>query len=253
MGDTPDGPYGPQEDLESGSHVGIELIPDEDHTYMSKELDRHLYRETVQSSGRGNGRFIRQRGAIGFYAHVNVAVRPTRRREGIGISWEATSNIPPEFASAVVEGVQDILRNGVVAGMEMVDVHATVENGSFHEMDSTADAFREAAMQATTEAIRQAQPVLMEGVVQLTAAVPTEFLPAVEETVDSSGGRLIKRLPGDRTSIVEARIPAPRSSDLLEKILIATDGRSTISLVVAGFKIMPEPPDTVEQWVPAQR
>jgi elongation factor G len=219
---------------------------------MSKELDRHFYRETIQSSGIGEGKVLRQRGNIGVYAHVDVVVRPLESGNGLQISWEAGSNIPSEFASAVVDGVQDVLRTGGVAGMEIVDVHAAVVNGSYHDVDSTADAFREAAMQATTEAIRQAQPVFLEAVAQLFANVPTEILPIVEERVTSYGGRITKKHIGDQMSVVEARVPAPRASDLLAKILVATDGRSTISLMVAGFDIKPEPPDTVESWVPAQ-
>ena len=136
--------------------------------------------------------------------------------------------------------------------METVDVHASVENGSYHDVDSSSDAFREAAMLATTEAIRQAQPVLLEAVAQLTVAIPNEILLTLEENVISSGGRITKRQSGDQMSVVEARVPAPRSSDLFAKILVATDGRSTISLAIAGFETKPEPPDTVEEWVPAQ-
>ena len=160
--------------------------------------------------------------------------------------------IPSKFASAVVEGVHEALRTGAIAGMEVVDVHASVENGSYHDVDSTSDAFREAAILATSEAIRQAQPVLLEAMVRLNAEVPTEFFTDVEKRVNSSEGRITKRESGDELSIIEARVPAPRSSDLLESILVATEGRSTISLEIAGFEIKPEPPDTVDQWVPTQ-
>jgi len=219
---------------------------------MNKDLDRHLYRETVRGSGIGEGKVIRQRGKVGVYAHVDVAVRPMKGGTGIQISWKAGSAIPPPFASAVLEGVQDVLQNGKLAGMEMVDVHASVENGSYHDADSSSDAFRDAATLATVEAIRQAQPVLLEAVAQITVTFPTEFLPALEESLISSGGQITKRQSGDQMSVVEARIPAPRSSDLLAKILVATDGRSTISLAIAGFQIKPDPPDIVEQWVPVK-
>jgi elongation factor G len=219
---------------------------------MRDDLDRYLYRETVQSSGSGEGKVIRQSGKVGVYAHVDVTVRPMKRGNGIQISWEAGSAIPSRFAPAILEGVQDVLRNGIMAGMETVDVHASVENGSYHDVDSSSDAFREAAMLATTEAIRQAQPVLLEAVAQLTVAIPNEILLTLEESVISSGGRITNRQSGDQMSVVEARVPAPRSSDLFAKILVATDGRSTISLAIAGFETKPEPPDTVEEWVPAQ-
>jgi elongation factor G len=215
---------------------------------MNSHLDRHFYRETVRNPGTGEGRVCRQQGAVGVYAHVRVAVRPTGRGQGVHIAWEAGSNIPPRFLSAVVEGVRDALSVGILEGVEMTDLHASVEDGSYHDVDSTADAFREAAEKATAEALRQGQPALLEASVKITVTVPAVFLAVVEEIVISSGGRLSKKEFGVQGSVIETLMPAPQGSRFITRILEATEGRSTFSMVVAGFEVKPEPPDTMGPW-----
>jgi elongation factor G len=219
---------------------------------MNNNLDERFYRETVQDSGIGEGKVIRHGNNIDVYAHARVAVRPLAQGQGVQIAWEAGGGIPPRFASAVIEGVQDAMDAGTLAGMKMIDVRACIEDGSYHDLDSTADAFREAARQGTTEALQQAQPVLLEAVAQITTTASTEFLPIIDELVISFGGRVSKTQSGDQISVVEARVPAPRASDLVGRILAATDGRSPVSLVIAGFEMKREPPDTFEQWVPVK-
>jgi elongation factor G len=122
---------------------------------MNSGLNRSFYRETVQDSGVGEGKVIRQRGSSGVYAHVRVEVRPLNRGHGTVLAWNAGLNIPAKFVAAVMQGIQDAINDGVLAGLEVTDVCAAVEDGSYHEEDSTADAFREAAEKAVKEAIRQ--------------------------------------------------------------------------------------------------
>jgi elongation factor G len=217
---------------------------------MIGNLDRQFHRETVQGSGVGEGKIIRQRGNIGVYAHARIAVSSMGRGQGVQVAWEAGDSIPSRFASAVIEGVRDVLNVGILSGMQMTDVRISVEDGSYHEIDSTPEGFREAAREGTTQAMRQAQPVILEAVAAITAIIPLEFLASVEERIIAFGGRVTKRESGDSISVVEARIPAPPGFDLVATILADTNGRSTISLVITGFEIKPEPPGTVEQWVP---
>ncbi len=218
---------------------------------MKKNVDGQFYRETVQGLGVGEGRVIRQRNNVGVYAHVRVAIHPMAQGQGVHIAWEAAASIPPVFASAVIQGVYDAMNAGVLAGMKMIDVHASVEDGSYHDIDSTAEAFREAAKQGTAEALQQAQLVLLEAMAQITATAPTEFISSIEELVTSFGGRVKLVQRSSQTSVVETRVPAPRAIEMVARILAATESRSSISMVVAGYEISPEPPDTIEQWVPA--
>lgn len=105
---------------------------------MDSGLNRSFFRETVQRSGTGEGKVVRQRGGIAMYAHVRVSVHPLDRGQGVVFAWNAGLNIPAKFAPAVSQGVHDVMRAGVLARFELTDIHASVESGSYHEVDSTA-------------------------------------------------------------------------------------------------------------------
>jgi elongation factor G len=220
---------------------------------MNDGLNRSFYRETVQNSGVGDGKVIRQRGGIGVYAHVRVAVRALDRGDGSVFAWNAGLNIPAKFVPAVSQGIQDAMNAGVSAGLEVTDVYASVEDGSYHEGDSTADAFREAAEKAATEAVRQARPVILEALSLVTITVPANFVETVEETVVLHGGEARETTSEAPSRTLSASLPASNVSNLIAELLQISDGHASISSRSAGFRLRPEPPDTVEQWVRSKR
>ncbi len=216
---------------------------------MNNRLNRFFYRETVQDSGIGEGKAIRQRGGSGVYAHVRVAVRGLSRGEGTVFVWNAALNIPAKFAPAVSQGIQDAMNTGVSAGLELTDVSVSIEDGSYHEEDSTADAFREAAEKATIEVIRQARPVILEALSLVTITVPVNFVEAVQATVTSHGGQAKTTQSVAPSQTLAASIPASDVGNLIAELLRISDGRANVSSSSAGFRPRPGPPDTVEQWV----
>ncbi len=229
--------------------VGLKLPILGTGTAMNNGLDRFFYRETVQGSGVGDGKVVRQRGGPGVYAHVRVGVRALNRGQGTVFAWNAGLNIPAKFAAAVTQGIQDAMNAGVSAGLELTDVCASVEDGSYHEEDSTADAFREAAAKAATEAIRQAGPVVLEALSLVTVTVPTNFVEAVEATVALHGGEA-RATPSETPSrTLEASLPASNVTILIAELLQISDGHASISSRSGGFRLRPDPPDTIEQWV----
>jgi elongation factor G len=155
---------------------------------------------------------------------------------------------PAKFAPAVTQGIQDAMNAGVSAGLELTDVCVSVEDGSYHEQDSTADAFREAAEKAATEAMRQAGSVILEALSLVTITVPANLVEAVEATTALHGGeaRATSETPS-RT--LAAGLPASNVSNLIAELLQISDGQASISSRSAGFRPKAEPPDTVEQWV----
>jgi elongation factor G len=216
---------------------------------MNSKLNRLYYRETIQGSGAGEGKVIRQRGGAGVYANVRVAVRALKLGEGAVFIWKAGSAMPAEFAPAIFEGIQNVLNAGVSAGLEVTDICVSVEDGSYHEVDSTADAFREAAEVAATEAIRKASPTVSEALSTVTVSVPEQFSEIVELTLASRGGRA-KVEPSDHSSrIFTATLPSENVSELIAELLQVTRGIAQISSCGAGFRRRSDPPDTIEQWV----
>jgi elongation factor G len=216
---------------------------------MNDRLNRSIYRETVQGSGTADGRVVRQRGGKGVYAHVRVTIRALSLGQGIVVVWNAGSNIPAKFAPAVLEGIRQATNAGVLAGLELTDVHISVDDGSYHDVDSTLNAFREAAEKAATEAMRQARPVILEAVSLVTARVSVKFVDSVEAVMNSRGGQ-IKATPSETPyRILTASMPTFDVNSLIAEVLQVTEGDASISSASAGFRPRPDPPETVEQWV----
>jgi elongation factor G len=177
---------------------------------MNSQFNRRFYRETVAGSGAGEGRVICHRGGRDLYAHVKVAVHALGRGQGRAFAWNAGTGIPARFASAIAEGIENALNAGVMEGFEVTDVQMSVEDGSYHDVDSTEATFREAAEKATTDALRQAHPLVLEAVVSVR--------------VDAPEGRTTKI------------VPASQAASLIGELLEASGGRANIEWTEAGFQ-----------------
>ena len=142
------------------------------------------YRETVTRSATGRGRFVRQTGGHGQYGDVVLEVEPLPK--GTGFQFESKivgGSIPREFISSIRQGVEGSLDSGVVAGYQMVDLKATVVDGSYHEVDSSEMAFKIAGSMALKEAVQKAAPILLEPIMQLEVVIPEEYTGDVDRRV----------------------------------------------------------------------
>jgi elongation factor G len=216
---------------------------------MSDALTRSFYRETVEDSAVADGKIIRQRGAIGVYAHVRVEIRALNRGQGTMLVWNAGLNFPTKFVSAVLQGIDDAMNAGVLAGLEMTDVCASVEDGSYHEEDSTVEAFREAARTAATEAIQHARPIMLEALSLVAVTVPLNSSEAVDAAVGSHGGKTRATTSESQSRTLSASLPTSNLSKLIVQLLSITDGCASISSRSDGFRPIPEPPDPLGSWV----
>ncbi len=141
------------------------------------------------------------------------------------------------------------MQDGVLAGLEITDIHASVENGSHHEEDSTTHAFKEAAEKAAAAAIRQAHPMILEAWSLVRIAVPVEFAAAVDAAVVSRGGETGAIRSDSSPQAITAKMPTSDVNDLITELQRASDGQASMSVASAGFRPKPEPPHTVEKWV----
>src|SRR5262249_37856306 len=138
-------------------------------------------------SSAGEAKIVRQRGPRREYAHVIVSVRPAERGRGPVLAWNAAANIPADFSLAVLRGVQDWLKAGA-AGLEVSDVNVSVDDGSYHDVDSNAEAFREAAHEATLTAIQQAGPIVLEAMALVMITLPANQVEVAELAIGRRGG-----------------------------------------------------------------
>ena len=143
-----------------------------------------VYRETIRTESQAEGKFIRQTGGRGEYAHVVIRIAPGDAGSGFEFIDAAEGNVPQEFTKSIEEGIREVMAVGVLAGYEMVDIQATLCGGSYHEVDSTEQAFKMAASEAFRESARQASPVLLEPIMAVEVVVPENFLgPVVGDLV----------------------------------------------------------------------
>jgi elongation factor G len=210
---------------------------------MIGDLNNAFYRETVQGSSSGEGKIVRQRGSQSEYAHVRVGIRAAERGRGAVIGWDAGPSIPASFATSVLRGVQDALRAGA-AGLEVTDINVTVEDGSYHDVDSNEEAFREAAQAATLQAIQQAGPIVLEAMSLVMITLPANQVEVAELAVGRSGGEATPAVPKENGfKALAANVPAVAVSELIAELLGATGGNMTISSRANGFRPRLDPPE----------
>jgi elongation factor G len=216
---------------------------------MTSSLNRTFHRETVLGSGIGDERIARQRDGSGVYAGIRVEVRSLNRGEGAAIAWNAGANFPSRFAPAVAQGIQDVISAGVLAGCEFTDVLVSVEDGSYHEQDSSEAVFREVTQKATIAALGQARPTVMEAISTCRTVFPIEYAIAVEEILSKKGQVESAQSEKDNSSLTVI-IPTSGVGELLEQVLAATNGHARFSAENGGFRPKPEPPETADVWAP---
>jgi elongation factor G len=217
---------------------------------MNGRPNRTFHRETVMGSGVADEKLVRQHEGIGVYAGIKVEVRALARGKGTAFAWNAGANIPARFAVAVARGVQDALSAGVLAGLELTDVFVSVEDGSYHEEDSSETAFREVAEKATLAALRQAHPTILEAVSVCRATFPKEYATSIEERISQAEGQFESVQPELQSSSFVVTIPTCQVENLVQQILNGTNGQAKLSIESAGFRPKPEPPDTANVWAP---
>jgi elongation factor G len=180
------------------------------------------YRETVRKPvHKVEARFIRQTGGHGQFGHVYIDLEPTGQGGGYEfINKIVGGKIPREYIPAVDQGIQEAMESGVLAGYPLVDVRATLVDGSFHEVDSSEMAFKIAGSMALKEAAKRADPVLLEPVMEFEVITPEEFMGEVVGDITSRRGR-IERID-DRSSQKAIRVLVP----LAELFEYATNLRS---------------------------
>src|SRR5699024_7773327 len=149
------------------------------------------YRETFRGSAEVEGKFIRQSGGRGQYGHVHVRYEPNE--EGAGFEFEnkiVGGVIPREYIPSVEEGISEAMESGVLAGYPLIDVKATLFDGSYQDVDSNEMAFKIAGSMSRKEAKDKCQPVLLEPMMKVEIIIPEEYMGDIMGDVTSRRGRV---------------------------------------------------------------
>ena len=199
------------------------------------------YRETIRKASKAEGKFVRQSGGHGQYGHCWIEIEP--QETGAGFAFESKivgGVIPKEYINPIEAGVKQAMENGILAGYPMVDVKATVYDGSFHEVDSSEAAFKIAGSIAFKNAAEKASPVLLEPYVKVEVTVPEEYMGDVIGDLNSRRGRIDGMEPRGGVQVIRGFVPLSSmfgySTDLRSK----TQGRGNYSMEVAYYDEVPK-------------
>jgi elongation factor G len=199
------------------------------------------YRETIRAGARAEHRFQREIGGQLQFAQVTLAVEPHPRGTGNRIEFAVSADrLPPDFRPSVAEGIQDGLVTGVLANYPLVDVRVQVTDARFDEASSTEVAFRTAGVLALREAVKQADPVLLEPIMALDIVTPGESMGDVLGDLNGRRGRVKHLLSRETLQVITAEVPLAELFGYSTVIRSITKGRASYTMEPACFAAVPE-------------
>src|SRR5690554_4149329 len=199
------------------------------------------YRETIRKAVRQEGKFIRQTGGHGQYGHVVLELAPGEPGEGLVFESKIVGGvIPKEFIPAVEAGVKEAMSSGVLAGYPVVDVRVRLVDGSYHEVDSSEQAFRIAASIGFREAAKKASPILLEPLMRVEVVTPEEFLGDVMGDLNARRGRIEGMAPRGNAQVVRAIVPLAEMFGYATDLRSMTQGRATYTMQFERYAPVPE-------------
>ena len=204
------------------------------------------YKEAVTKLSQAEGKFVRQTGGHGQYGHVVLTVEPLLTEDGhwsgdIEFESRVTSDVvPKEYIGAVERGVRDAMGSGVLAGFPVVGVKVTLIDGSFHSVDSSDLAFEQAAAVAMEKASREAEPVLLEPIMQLQVVVPEANFGAVQGDLLAKRGLITNCRVHGNMRVIDAKVPLAEMFGYSSEIRSATAGRGTFTMEPLSYEKVPD-------------
>jgi elongation factor G len=198
------------------------------------------YRETIRKHSEAEGKYIRQTGGRGQYGHAKIRLDP----QPAGTGYEFVNDIvggsvPKEFIKPIDQGIQEALEGGILAGYPMVDVKATLYDGSYHDVDSNEMAFKIAGSMAFKEAARKASPVLLEPVMAVEVVTPEDYAGVIMGDLSSRRGRIEGMEHRAGSQVIKAIVPLAEMFGYATHMRSSTQGRAEYSMHFARYEEAP--------------
>ncbi|MDO7908353.1 elongation factor G [Paenibacillus sp. JX-17] len=199
------------------------------------------YRETFRQPARVEGKFVRQSGGRGQYGHVWVEFEPLEA--GTGSQFESKvvgGSVPREYIQPALAGIEEQMKNGVLAGFPLVDVKATIVDGSYHDVDSNEMAFKIAGSMALKAAKDKCKPVLLEPIMKVEVTVPEEYMGDVMGMLNSRRGRIEGMDARGGAQIIRAKVPLSEMFGYSTTLRSGTQGRGVFSMELSHYDEVPK-------------
>ncbi len=201
---------------------------------------RVAYKETITIPVRVEGRFVQQTGGRGQYGHVCLELEPAESNAGFQfIDRVKGGTIPRQYIPAVETGIREAMQSGILAGYPVVDIKATLYDGSYHEVDSSEIAFKMAGSMALRNGLAKAKPALLEPIMKLAVVAPQQFLGDIIADLNSRRGRIETIETENEMCVVQSLIPLAETFGYTTSIRSLTQGRATHSLEFYRYQELP--------------
>lgn len=221
--------------------IQIERMKRKYNVSVETEPPRIAYRETITSSGEGQGRFKKQTGGRGQFGDCWVRFKPLPRGQGYLFSNAIKGGvIPGKFIPSVDKGIQEVAQRGVLAGYPLVDFTAEVFDGSFHTVDSSDIAFQLAAGLAFQKVVPQARPVLLEPILEVSVTTPDEYVGDIMGDLTQRRGKVLGMEPKDGRTVIRALVPEAELYKYAASLRAMTQGRAFHARRFTSYDPVPE-------------
>ena len=198
------------------------------------------YRETIRKDANQETKYARQSGGKGQYGHVKIKIEPNPGKGYEFVNGIVGGAIPKEYIPAVDNGIQGAMKSGILAGYPVVDVKVTLWDGSYHEVDSSEMAFSIAGSMAFKDAMKKADPVIMEPIMKVDVVVPDEYMGNVIGDLNSRRGAIQNQESTDGTARVTAMVPLSEMFGYATDLRSKTQGRGQYSMEPADYQQVPK-------------
>ena len=199
------------------------------------------YKETVKSTAKAEGKFVRQTGGRGQYGHVFIALEPLEPGKGFEFENKIVGGtVPREYIPAIEKGVKEAADRGILAGYPVVDIKTTLYDGSYHEVDSSEMAFKIAGSMAFKEAAKGAKPVLLEPIMSVETVTPEEYLGDVIGDLNSRRGRVLNIERRGNVQVIKAQAPLAEMFGYATDLRSKTQGRATYTMQFSHYDEVPK-------------
>jgi elongation factor G len=208
------------------------------------------YKETIRSSAKGEGRYIKQTGGRGQYGHCKIEVSPLPPGSGFEFLNEIVGGtIPREYIKPIQEGIAEAMQSGPLAGYEIRDLRVVLYDGSYHDVDSSEMSFKISGSLAFKDAVSRARPVLLEPIMSVEVVVPEQYMGDVIGDLNSRRGKVDRMESRAGTQVINARVPLAAMFGYATDLRSMTQGRANYSM---HFSHYDEAPKSVSEGVIAR-
>jgi elongation factor G len=198
------------------------------------------YRETLTTEAEVEGKFVRQSGGSGQYGHVWIRFEPNPGKGFEFVDKVVGGVVPREYIPAVGKGVEAGLDNGILAGYPMIDIKATLYDGSYHEVDSNEMAFRVAAGMALKNAAKKCNPILLEPMMEVEVIVPDDYIGNVIGDITKRRGRMEGQNSRGNAQIIKSHVPLAEMFGYATSLRSNTQGRGNYSMKFSHYMECPK-------------